>query len=132
MVSRTPEPRLLRLRLILRGLLGRCPRCGSGQLFVRYFTLKDACPRCGLTFQREEGYWVGAMTLNIILAEALFVAIVAVGIILTWPDLPVVPLIVIGVAANIAFPILFYPLSKTLWLGVDLAYFHRLRPEDFR
>jgi uncharacterized protein (DUF983 family) len=117
---------------MLRGLFGHCPRCGSGGLFLRYFTLKHECPRCGLRFEREEGYWVGAMTLNILLAEALFVAIIAVGIFLTWPDLPVVPLIIVGVAANVAFPILFYPLSKTLWMGVDMAFFQRLKPEEFR
>jgi uncharacterized protein (DUF983 family) len=131
-MSATREPRALRTRLILRGLFGRCPRCGQGGLFRRWFTLIDECPRCGLRFEREEGYWVGAMSLNIVLAELLFVAILAAGIIATWPDLPVVPLIVVGVAFNIAFPVLFYPLSKTLWMGVDFAFFHRIRPQDFR
>lgn len=131
-MSATPVPRALRARLILRGLLGRCPRCGQGGLFRRWFTLVPTCPRCGLRFEREEGYWVGAMTLNITLAELLFLTILIAGIAATWPDLPVIPLIVVGVAANIAFPILFYPLSKTLWMGVDLAFFNRLRPEEFR
>jgi uncharacterized protein (DUF983 family) len=31
---------------LLRGMLGRCPRCGQGSLFYRYLKMVDRCPRC--------------------------------------------------------------------------------------
>src|SRR5262249_50719706 len=31
-----------------RGLCGRCPRCGNGQLFQGFLSLRPACERCGL------------------------------------------------------------------------------------
>jgi uncharacterized protein (DUF983 family) len=111
------------MRLLLRGLLKRCPRCGDGGVFSSWFTLREVCPRCRLRIEREEGYWVGAMALSIVITELLFVAFLAVAVILTWPDLPVVPLIIAGVALNIVFPIVSYPTMKTLWLATDLAYF---------
>jgi uncharacterized protein (DUF983 family) len=35
---------------VLRGLGGRCPRCGKGKLFSGFLTLKPRCDACGLDF----------------------------------------------------------------------------------
>jgi uncharacterized protein (DUF983 family) len=37
-------------RAILRGLRGRCPRCGEGSLYRGFINLKPACEKCGLDF----------------------------------------------------------------------------------
>ena len=39
---------------------------------------------------------------------------------LTWPDVPWTALTLIGLLVMAAFPVLFYPISKTLWLAVDI------------
>jgi uncharacterized protein (DUF983 family) len=31
---------------LMRGALGRCPRCGQGALFRRYLKMVDCCPAC--------------------------------------------------------------------------------------
>jgi uncharacterized protein (DUF983 family) len=117
-----------KLLLLGRGFMKRCPRCGSGGLFTTWTKMVDACPRCGMRFEREEGYWVGAMTVNIVVTEIWFVIFLVVGIVLTWPELPVLPLVGIGVVVNGLFPVFFYPFSKTVWLAIDLAFFHPARP----
>lgn len=33
---------------IMRGLAGRCPRCGKGKLFNGFLTLQPRCELCGL------------------------------------------------------------------------------------
>jgi len=119
-------------RLLFRGLTRRCPRCGEWRIFRGYFALKESCPRCGLDLVREEGYYVGAMTVNIVVAEILTVLLIAIVTIWTWPDLPVYELIAAGVGLNILFPIVFYPLTKTLWLAIDLAFFNRIDPDEVR
>jgi uncharacterized protein (DUF983 family) len=106
----------------------RCPRCGKGGLFPTWTKMVDRCPRCSLRFEREEGYWVGAMTINIVATEIWFVIFLVIGIVLTWPDMPVLPLVSIGVVVNGTFPIFFYPYSKTVWLAIDLAFFHPMKP----
>ena len=35
---------------IARGLAGRCPRCGKGQLFQGFLGLRPRCESCGLDF----------------------------------------------------------------------------------
>jgi uncharacterized protein (DUF983 family) len=35
---------------VLRGLAGRCPRCGAGRLFAGFLTVRPACEQCGLDY----------------------------------------------------------------------------------
>ena len=117
-------------RLLVRGATRRCPRCGERDIFKGYFAMRDECPRCGLDLVREQGYYVGAMIVNIAAAELLAIVLIIIATIWTWPDIPVWEIVIIGVVVNLLFPIVFYPLTKTLWLAIDLAYFHKLDPED--
>ena len=32
---------------MMRGLRGRCPRCGEGRIFYRYLKVSSECPVCG-------------------------------------------------------------------------------------
>jgi uncharacterized protein (DUF983 family) len=55
---------------LLRSILGqRCPRCRMGRMF-RYSILRgfpkmfERCPVCDLKFEREQGYFLGAMYIS--------------------------------------------------------------------
>ena len=55
------------------GLLGqRCPQCRRGKMFRGLLTMNDPCPVCGLLFQREEGYFLGAMYVSYFLSSFLY------------------------------------------------------------
>jgi len=95
-------------------------------LFRRYFTMVPACPRCGLHFEREPGYWTGALAINIGVILGIFIVAFAVILAFTVPDVPVGPTLAILVPVMVIGPILFYPLSKTLWMAVDYGLLHRL------
>ena len=123
---------MMRERLIFRGLTRRCPRCGELHIFAGFFAMKDTCPRCGLDLVREEGYYVGAMTVNVVVAEILTILLLATVTIWTWPNIPVNPLVFTGVGFNILFPLLFYPVTKTLWLAIDLGWFNQISPEEMQ
>jgi uncharacterized membrane protein len=90
----------------------------------------DDCPRCGLHFEREQGYWAGALAINIGLAGAVFIVAFAVALVLTVPDVPVVPLLAILVPLMIVVPTLGYPFSKTIWVAVDRAFLQHLDPNE--
>jgi uncharacterized protein (DUF983 family) len=106
-------------RVLWRGVRRRCPVCGSKGIFAGYFKLADCCPGCGYSFEREEGYWVGAMIVNFAAAELAFAAVLGAGIALTWPEVPWTLLMVVGVTTMVAVPIVFYPYSKSLWVAGD-------------
>ena len=113
-----------------RGATKRCARCGSGHLFRSWFTIVERCPGCGLRFEREEGYWAGALAINIGVTAAVFTAVFIVAIALTAPDIPVVELLAILVPLMIIVPIAYYPYSKTVWVAVDRAFLQHLDPNE--
>lgn len=112
------------LVMLWRGMVRRCPRCGERDLWTGWFAMREACPRCGLPSERGEGYWLGAMAINLGATEAVFGILVIVVAVASWPDVPWLWLLVGGLVLNAAFPILFYPFSKTLFLAVDLLLIH--------
>lgn len=102
-----------------RAALRRCPRCGRTGIFRRWMTMAQLCPQCGLRFEREEGYWTGAVAINLIATEGLFIVLLVLGIVATWPDVPWTTLLVGLVAVNIVMPIVFQPFSRTLWVAIE-------------
>jgi uncharacterized protein (DUF983 family) len=119
-----PADRSSLSRMLARAALRRCPLCGTRRLFRGWTQLRDTCPGCGHRFERESGYWVGAIIINLAVTEAVFGAIFIATLLLTAPEVPWQPLLAVALITNGVFPFLFYPLSKTIWLAVDL-YFHR-------
>lgn len=112
--------------MIFRGLTRRCARCGSGHLFHRWFVMVDDCPGCGLHFEREQGYWVGALAMNIVAVGGLVGILLAGTLALTVPDVPVVEIIALVVPVALLGPVVFYPFSKTTWVAVDRAFLQQL------
>ena len=109
--------------LVGRGLRRRCPICGIGKPFIGWFRMTPTCPHCGYRYEREDGYWVSAMIVNTAVTEAIFgVAFVAV-LIATLPEVAWAPVLIVGAITNVVVPILFYPLSKTVWVAMDV-FFH--------
>ncbi|HEX7102583.1 MAG TPA: DUF983 domain-containing protein [Nitrolancea sp.] len=109
------------MRILGRGVLGRCPNCGQRRVFRRWFHMVDRCPNCGIFFEREEGYWTGAVAVNTIVTELVFAIVLVIGVIWTWPDIPITPMLIIALVLNGIFPIFFYPYSKTIWMALDLV-----------
>jgi uncharacterized protein (DUF983 family) len=104
----------------LWALLGqRCPRCRKGQIF-RGFTMNDPCPVCGLIFQREEGYFLGAMYVSYVLSGALIIPFYLVAAAL----LPGQNSLVIAAAAMIPY-LPFIPTvfcySRVIWIYFERA-----------
>jgi uncharacterized protein (DUF983 family) len=105
----------------------RCPRCRTGRMFRGLFEMNDPCPVCGLPFQREEGYFLGAMYFSYGLACAFLIGsyfIVAalvphwdtrlIALLATLPFLPLAPLVV--------------RYSRVLWIYFDRGVGSRALP----
>ncbi len=122
MSTETPSGRPpTRGQLLWRGLTRRCPACGSRGVFRWWLRMSPQCPNCGLTFERIEGHWVGAVGLNTIVSFASLIIILIVGVLATFPDIAVLPLTAFSVGAAIVVPLVFDPISRTLWTGIDIA-----------
>ena len=109
--------------LILRALRLACPNCGGRGLFASWFELQKACPSCGLRLQRNEDadYWVGGWLINFIVAEITVAVVMSVLVWILWPAVPWNGILYGTAGAAIIGPLLTWPFSRTLWLGIDLA-----------
>jgi uncharacterized protein (DUF983 family) len=114
-------------RMLIRGLVRHCPRCGSGGLFQGYFRMSDRCPGCGHPFEcrPEEAFFLGAFTINLAITEGFlllglfaYIGVLAAG---GGEGQPLWPVITIAGVLAVLLPILFYPFAKTIWAAVDLA-----------
>lgn len=101
-------------QVLARGLLHRCPNCGSATLFGRLFRMNKRCARCGLIFEREDGFFLGALVFDytFIAVFTLFPILILVftGVLSMWTAL------IIAITAALLGAFLFYPTSKSLWL----------------
>jgi uncharacterized protein (DUF983 family) len=107
-------------RALWRGGTRRCPRCGSGHLFRRWFKMVPDCPRCALHFEREEGFFLGAYVINYAITQIGIILVLIIGLATTVPDPPVWNIILAGLAVSVFVPLIGYPFSKTLWCALDM------------
>ena len=74
-----------------------------------------------MAFERDAGYGTGAMIVNTAATIGLFLATFVGIMVITWPDVPWTATLIGTIILNAVFPVVFYPWSKTLFLGMDLA-----------
>ncbi|HEX6819645.1 MAG TPA: hypothetical protein VF120_14810 [Ktedonobacterales bacterium] len=107
------------LRLLWRALLLRCPRCGEGPLYKHGYTMYEACNVCGWRYEREEGYWTGAMAVNLVIAELIVTAVVVpLSAYLAINHLSPAPLLFL-LPLPFVLPFLLYWHAKSLWMVID-------------
>lgn len=105
------------LSTLARGARLRCPACGRRSVFQSPFRVRPSCPACGAVFQREEGFFVGAIMLNVVTTEAAVMT--AAGLcLLAFPGRNSL-LLGLLFAVALLFPVAFYHHAWSLWLAGD-------------
>jgi uncharacterized protein (DUF983 family) len=108
-------------RTLISMLLGcirlRCPACGEASIVKHPFRIKDQCSACGVVFNREEGFFVGAILINVATTEAVILAVYLVGLpIMGYGYERVLTLLFI---IALVFPVSCYHHSWSIWLTFD-------------
>jgi uncharacterized protein (DUF983 family) len=108
------------VRSVRRGFGLRCPRCGARTLFRNWVAMHERCRVCDLPFEREQGYFLGAMYVN----YAFTVAIVLSGyFVLEWlTDLPLAYHLVLWASVSMLCPLLLFRYSRGVWLNFDYMF----------
>lgn len=117
-IRRKPLPVML-----LRGLSRRCAWCGgNGAFFTSWYSRQERCKSCGLTWERGyEGFELGAATMGVFIT---FGSIIFWMVFSVVAGVPLVPLLVVAGVLAVAVPVVTYPLTYTVWFGVDLFIRH--------
>ena len=115
---------IARAALVLgRGVRLRCPRCGESRLFTGWFTMPSHCSFCGMRFEREQGYFVGAIYVN----YGVTVLIAVAGYFILWitTTLSTAAQLALWIPFVVLFPLWFFRYSRSLWLALE----YLLNPE---
>jgi uncharacterized protein (DUF983 family) len=105
------------VRRVLAILALRCPRCLNGRVWRGFVSMNPTCPECGLIFERESGYFAGAMVVSYALAVPILASIV-IGLIMVAGLDAVVALIIGNTAYLVLVPFIFR-YSRVVWLHID-------------
>ena len=125
-----PATRPSAAKMLLRALMRRCPNCGAPGIFAGYTKLKERCPNCGIRLQRgESDYFIGAYLVNLVAVELLFAFMLAVSVVVTYPNTPWRLIQWGGVVLMLAGALICYPFAVALWLAADLI-FRPMSPEE--
>ena len=95
----------------------RCPRCGVGRLYEKPFRMFDSCPRCGLKYEREQGYFIGAMYINY--GATVGIAVPGYLLLDTFTLMTIHQQLALWVPFAIVFPLLFFHHARSFWLAID-------------
>lgn len=119
-------------KMLLRGAARRCPWCGGkGAFFTSWFGRGHACHTCGLQWRRGDvGFELGAAAMAAIISIGPLVVLLGGVLAVMWPDVRVVPTMGVFLPAGLLLPIVLYPMSYTMWQGIDLMM-RPVEPEHF-
>ena len=100
-----------------RALNLRCPNCGEDDLYRPFFRMNNKCSACGLKYEREPGYFLGATYVNYgWTAGTMTAAYLLLHIALGYPNTYVLPPLI---AYVVLFPVFFHRYARALWLAFD-------------
>ena len=107
-----------RLSALLQNSVRRkCPACREGGIFRNLIRMRARCEKCGLVFEKEPGYFVGAIYLNY--GATVGISVAGFFALDLWLGASLRTQLLLWGAFCIAFPFFFYSFSCSLWLNVD-------------
>lgn len=104
--------RLLRLR---------CPDCGNGNVLGRWGRVRSRCGACNFRYERtQDSYFSGAMFFGLLLGEGIFALTLLIVVVASWPDVPWDALTFGAPLGMLLILPVLLPVSKVIWLSVDV------------
>ena len=104
------------IKTMQRGLCLRCPVCGQSSIVQSPFNVKRHCSACLALFKREDGFFVGAIAINVVTTEFVIIIVYAACLMAFGYFQSLITLLLL---LAVIFPIAFYHHSWSLWLSLD-------------
>jgi hypothetical protein len=106
----------------------KCPRCHKGKVFEKNnpysfkgpFEMKESCSECHLKYEREPGFFYGALYVSYALMSGIFIIWFLAD--LLWIHMDAVTLAIIVVSTMLVlFPVVFRS-ARIIWLNFFIRY----------
>jgi uncharacterized protein (DUF983 family) len=106
-----------RFQTIVRAVWLRCPACGIGPLFRGLFAMAPECGRCGYSYRREPGFYLGSIYINYgvtAICTILLYSLMVMGLGASHERALAVSLVV-----AVVLPVVFFRWARALLLALD-------------
>ncbi len=106
----------------------KCPKCHKGDAFVsnnpskKMLDMNKNCAHCGFRFEKETGFYYGAMYISYALNIALFVSFLVAYNVLLENYISGTYLMLIYVALTVVLMPIYFRLSRMIWLNIFEDY----------
>ena len=109
-------------------LANKCPKCHKGDFFIdsnpyklkRFDKMNSRCPVCNENFERETGFYYGAMYVSYGLTVGF--GIVLFLIMVTAFNIDVLAYLITFSILQIIFMPIIYRLSRLIWINLFVSY----------
>ena len=101
-----------------------CPRCGKTHIFKGFYSMVPRCSECGNVYEKESGYFVGAMMAAYFLGVFLIVPILALCLFTFELSFPI-SLSIAGLQLLLMQPFLFR-YSRIIWINLEYKLSRKL------
>ncbi len=108
--------RTSRARALLKGL---CPRCRVGKIYQRRLTMFERCPVCDLKFEREQGYFLGAMGVGYVLGLSILAGLIAIWSYAVFPQWPAYKAIMPALVICLPLLPIIGRYARIIWINFD-------------
>ncbi len=122
--------------IIFSTLANKCPRCHGGNIFESgnpynfksVFRMNSACSCCGLKYEREPGFFYGAMYVSYALMSGIFILWFISD--LLWLHLSAQVLSLLVLASMLAFFPVAYRWARIIWLNFFIRFDKEIQKEN--
>src|SRR5215467_6398474 len=102
----------------------RCPRCRTGKIFrssifLGFPNMNETCPVCGLRFEREQGYFLGAMYVSYLLASVVLGVLMVLIHWLFVPDWKLEYALILAAPPFFLLVPMLFRYSRVIWIHFD-------------
>lgn len=119
-------------QVIQRGLTHRCPNCGGKTLFKpdKLFELNEQCPSCRMPLVKDDGFYLGALSINY--GITCFFALAPIALLWYFGVLGDKLAAGLGLAAAFLVPVALYRSSRSWQLMLYYFFFPQHLPANRR
>lgn len=95
----------------------RCPVCRKGAVFSGPYAMNENCPSCGIRFERENGYFMGAMVFAYVMGVVTVIPTILLLVRHFEAEIPTV--IGVPILQLVLLQPIIYIYSRMAWMYVD-------------
>ena len=99
----------------------RCPVCLEGPMFSGLIKMYERCPRCGHQFERETGFFQGAMYVSWVSGVGLFAALAVSASIFLAPHIGAFAAFALAIVVYLPTVPMLFRYSRVIWAHLNIG-----------